>query len=67
MRIPQHRLAIATAALLVTAAATAGVATWTTNGPPGGGSLNAIADPLVPGNVYAGNLGGLFILSLIHI
>ena len=55
------RAGIAAAALLLSTVATAGVGTWTTNGPPGGGSLGVIADPLVPGNVYAGNLGGLFI------
>ena len=46
-------------ALSSSAAALAGAGVWTTNGPPGGAG-SVVADPHVPGIVYAGNMSGLF-------
>ena len=43
-----------------TAAATAGVGVWTTNGPPGGASNAVVADPGSRAVVYAGGLTALF-------
>ena len=45
--------------LVAACAASAGVNTWTTSGPPGGG-VSVIADPRAAGVLYAGSSNGLF-------